>query len=66
VSGSPQRRGRAFHLDVIRDHAWQVVGTSEKDDEVGWKLAKGSSVAEIKLEQEGRERVTIKLERKDR
>ena len=57
---------RAFYLGAIREHGWEVVGTSEKENEVGWKLAKGSSVAEVKIEQEARKRVTIKLERKDR
>ncbi len=57
---------RAFYLRVIRENGWEVIGTREKQDEAGWKLAKGASVAEVKLEQEGRRRVVIKIERKDR
>lgn len=57
---------RAFYLRVIRENGWDVIGVREKDDEAGWKLAKGTSVAEVKLELEGRRRVVIKIERKDR
>ncbi|MFZ5785091.1 MAG: hypothetical protein ACOY3Y_01500, partial [Acidobacteriota bacterium] len=57
---------RAFYLEAIRANGWTVTGTTEEKDEIGWKLAKGTSVAEVELDGEGFGRVKIKLERKDR
>lgn len=66
VSGDGFEKVRAFYLDAIRTNGWQVTGTEEEKDEIGWKLAKGTSVAEIDLDRESFGRVKIKLERKDR
>ncbi len=57
---------KAFYEKVIRDNGWQVAGVLEQGDKVGWKLMKDSAVAEIRIEREGRKRVEIRLERKDR
>ncbi|MGV8038878.1 MAG: hypothetical protein AB2L07_01950 [Thermoanaerobaculaceae bacterium] len=57
---------KAFYQKVIRENGWQVAGVSEEDGEVGWKLVKDGAVAEVRIEQKGRKRVEIKLERKDR
>lgn len=57
---------KAFYQKVIRENGWQMAGVSEEDGEVGWKLVKDGAVAEVRIEQKGRKRVEIKLERKDR
>ncbi|HPC82062.1 MAG TPA: hypothetical protein P5234_01960 [Thermoanaerobaculaceae bacterium] len=57
---------KAFYEKAIRDHGWQVAGVREEGDKVGWKLVKAGAVAEIRIEREGRKRVEIRLERKDR
>lgn len=66
VSNDGFEKVRAFYLEAIRANGWQVVGTREEKDEIGWKLAKGTSMAEVDLDSEGFGRVKIKLERKDR
>ncbi|HPW55949.1 MAG: hypothetical protein KA072_13755 [Thermoanaerobaculaceae bacterium] len=57
---------KAFYERVIKENGWQVAGVSEKGGEVRWKLAKDGAVAEVRIEQKGRKRVEIRLERKDR
>ena len=57
---------KRFYEKVIQDRGWKVTGISEQAEKVGWKLAKDSSVAEVRIDKEGHKRVKIRLERKDR
>lgn len=57
---------KAFYVKVIKDNGWEVAGASEEEGKVGWRLVKDGAVAEVRIEREGRKRVEIKLERKDR
>lgn len=57
---------RDYYLKVIQDYGWEVAGMTQEEDKVGWRLVKGGAVAEVRVEKEGRKRVEVKLERKDR
>lgn len=57
---------KKFYEGVIQDGGWTVGGVSEEAGKAGWKLTKESSVAEIRISKEGRKRVSIRIERKDR
>ena len=57
---------KRFYEKVIQDRGWKVTGVSEQAEKVGWKLAKDSSVGEVRIDKEGSKRVKIRLERKDR
>lgn len=57
---------KGFYKKVIEDRGWSVTGVSEEEGKLGWKLAKDTSVGEVKIEKEGRKRVSVRLERKDR
>lgn len=57
---------KGFYKKVIEDRGWTVTGVSEEEGKVGWKLAKDTSVGEVKIAKEGHKRVSVRLERKDR
>ena len=57
---------KGFYKKVIEDRGWTVTGVSEEEGKVGWKLAKDTSVGEVKIDKEGHKRVSVRLERKDR
>ncbi|HNX49143.1 MAG TPA: hypothetical protein PKL08_03175 [Thermoanaerobaculaceae bacterium] len=57
---------KKFYEEVIQERGWTVGGVSEEAGKAGWKLTREASVAEIRISKEGRKRVTIRLERKDR
>ncbi|MCU0292052.1 MAG: hypothetical protein MUF10_08705 [Thermoanaerobaculaceae bacterium] len=57
---------KGFYKKVIEDRGWTVTGFSEEEGKLGWKLAKDTSIGEVKIEKEGRKRVSVRLERKDR
>jgi hypothetical protein len=56
----------ALYQKAIVDKGWTVVGTQSKPTEMEWKLVKGTSEAEIEIEQKAGGPVQIKLEREDR
>lgn len=56
----------AFYQKAIAEKGWTVVASSSKADEVKWKLTKGTSEAEIELDQDTGKPLEIKLEREDR
>jgi hypothetical protein len=57
---------KEFYRKVIGDRGWTVAGVSEEEGKAGWKLTKDTSVGEVKITKEGRKRVSVRLERKDR
>jgi hypothetical protein len=57
---------KGFYEEAIKGNGWQVVGTSQKPNEIKWNLSKGTSLAEVSVETERTGGVSIKLERKDR
>lgn len=57
---------KSYYKKVIEDRGWTVTGVSEEDGKLGWKLAKDTSVGSVRIEKEGRKRVSVRLERKDR
>jgi hypothetical protein len=57
---------KAHYQSAIASGGWQVTKNQEKAGEAEWTLAKGTSVAEVEVEQKNSGGVTIKVERKDR
>jgi hypothetical protein len=62
----PFEKVKAFYEEAIKSNGWQVVGTSQKANEIKWSLSKGTSLGEVSVEVEKTGGVSIKLERKDR
>jgi len=54
-----------FYQQAIVANGWTVTSVASKPGEAEWKLAKGTSVAKVEIDQESAG-VEIKLERKDR
>lgn len=54
-----------FYQRTVAEKGWTVTAVESKPGEAQWKLAKGTSIAEVKVDQETGV-VEVKLERKDR
>jgi hypothetical protein len=57
---------KAHYQSAITSGGWQVTKNQEKAGEAEWTLAKGTSVAEVEVEQKSSGGVSVKVERKDR
>ena len=64
TSTAPYQTVVAHYRKAIIDGGWTVTGVESKPTEMKWKLAKGTSIAEIAIKQAAP--VTIKVERRDR
>jgi len=56
----------AHYQSAIASNGWQITKSNEKAGEAEWTLSKGTSVAEVEVEQKKTGGVEIKIERKDR
>ena len=57
---------KAYYAAVVKDGGWEVTQYEEKPGKVEWDLAKGTSTAEIDIDQEATGGVQVKLESRDR
>ena len=62
----PFDKVRAYYQKAITDAGWRIVRTKSEFNEVEWELAKGTSIAEVEVDQERTGGVSVKLERRDR
>jgi hypothetical protein len=62
----PFEKVKAFYAKAITAGGWRVISTKAKIGKIEWELAKGTSLAEIEVDQERTGGVEVKLERKDR
>ena len=62
----PYEQVRKFYEKAIKDGGWRIVRTKAELNEIEWDLAKGTSLAEIEVDQERSGGVKVKLERKNR
>jgi hypothetical protein len=56
---------KAHYQSAIASGGWQVTKSEEKAGEAEWTLAKGTSIAEVEVDQKNGG-VEVKVERKDR
>lgn len=62
----PFEKVKAFYAKAITDGGWRIVNVKAKVGKIEWDLVKGTSLAEIEVDQERTGGVEVKLERKDR
>lgn len=65
-TNEPYEKVKAFYEKAIADGGWRIIKTDAKVGEIEWELVKGTSLAEIEVDQERTGGVEVKLERKDR
>jgi hypothetical protein len=65
TSGDTFDNVKKFYLAAIAANGWQIASTSEKQSEVKWYLAKGTSTGKVEIESE-HGALQIKLERNDK